>query len=314
MRLCRAAGWSGALGCPDGLISARPHGYNAGRPDDRRDASPTAQADGRASSRRRRTDRRTTTTGAGVIRGGIESRVDTSALRVALVEDDTELRDAILAPALTESGFDVAVFGNAAGLYRSLLHRSFDVVVLDVGLPDEDGFDVARYLRSLSSIGIVMLTGRATSPDRVRGLRHGADAYLTKPLDLDVLKATLHSLSRRLVVEDTHRVAAGTWRLGDGDWNLLAPDDVCIDLTASERSILRTLFDAKGQPVPREALIGCLTADVYDFDPHRLEMLVHRLRRKVSVGSRHPLPLRAVRGKGYVLAVAQAGKPAPLRA
>ena len=252
-----------------------------------------------------------------MIRGGIEARADTKALRVALVEDDAELRDAILAPALAESGFDVAAFGSAAGLYRSLLHRSFDVVVLDVGLPDEDGFDVARYLRSLSSIGIVMLTGRAASPDRVRGLRHGADAYLTKPIDLDVLMATLHSLSRRLVSEKAdkaERTVEGAWRLGDGDWNLLTPDDACIDLTASERSILRTLFDARGQPVTREALIAGLTGDVYDFDPHRLEMLVHRLRRKVAGGCRHPLPLRAVRGKGYVLAVTRGVSSAPARA
>lgn len=246
-----------------------------------------------------------------MISGSIESPMQSNALRVALVEDDAELRDAILVPALAESGFDVVPFGSAAALYRSLLHRTFDVVVLDVGLPDEDGFDVARYLRSLSSIGIVMLTGRAASPDRVRGLRHGADAYLTKPIDLDVLKATLQSLSRRLLAEETSRSDGGSWRLGDGDWNLLTPDDGCIDLTASERSILRTLFDAKGQPVQREELIACLTGDVYDFDPHRLEMLVHRLRRKVAGGCRHPLPLRAVRGKGYVLALGQAGRIAP---
>lgn len=235
-------------------------------------------------------------------RGVSESGTGRPPLRIALVEDDAELRDAILAPALVEAGFEVAAFGSAAALYRSLLHRSFDVVVLDLTLPDEDGFEVARYLRSLSSIGIVMLTGRGGSPDRVRGLRHGADAYLTKPLDIDLLTATLHSLSRRLEPSEAG-TSRGRWRLGDGDWNLLTPDGDCIDLTASERSILRTLFNADGQPVQREELIACLTGDVYDFDPHRLEMLVHRLRRKVAAGSRQALPLRAVRGKGYVLAV-----------
>lgn len=235
-------------------------------------------------------------------RGASESGTGTPALRIALVEDDAELRDAILAPALVDAGFEVAAFGSAAALYRSLLHRSFDVVVLDLTLPDEDGFEVARYLRSLSSIGIVMLTGRGGSPDRVRGLRHGADAYLTKPLDIDLLTATLHSLSRRLEPSEAG-TSRGRWQLGDGDWNLLTPDGDCIDLTASERSILRTLFNADGQPVQREELIACLTGDVYDFDPHRLEMLVHRLRRKVAAGSRQALPLRAVRGKGYVLAV-----------
>ena len=235
-------------------------------------------------------------------RGASESGTGTPALCIALVEDDAELRDAILAPALVDAGFEVAAFGSAAALYRSLLHRSFDVVVLDLTLPDEDGFEVARYLRSLSSIGIVMLTGRGGSPDRVRGLRQGADAYLTKPLDIDLLTATLHSLSRRLEPSEAG-TSRGRWQLGDGDWNLLTPDGDCIDLTASERSILRTLFNADGQPVRIEIVDVAGQAGDQFLALHRLEMLVHRLRRKVAAGSRQALPLRAVRGKGYVLAV-----------
>ncbi|HWU51514.1 MAG TPA: response regulator, partial [Tahibacter sp.] len=107
-----------------------------------------------------------------------------------------ELRDAILAPALRADGCSVVVAGSAAELYRAMLDRMPEIVVLDIRLPDQSGFEVARYLRENSSVGIVMLTGRVTAADRVRGLDLGADAYLTKPVDAAVVCATVRSVAR----------------------------------------------------------------------------------------------------------------------
>lgn len=220
--------------------------------------------------------------------------------RILLVEDDAELRDAILIPGLVESGFSVVGAGNAAELYRAMLSNTFDIVVLDVGLPDESGFDVARHLRSISSVGIVMLTARDSDPDRVRGLGVGADAYLAKPIDMALLVATLSSLARRLAMEPAQKPGA-LWRLTADAWHLLTPENHSIELTPTERIILRRLFTAPGRPVERDVLIADLVEDVSDFDPHRLEMYVHRLRRKIASVTPTELPLRAVRGKGYLL-------------
>ncbi len=220
--------------------------------------------------------------------------------RIVLVEDDSTLRDDILAPGLHEAGFDVATAGSAAHLYRCLRGGSFDIVVLDVRLPDGDGFEVARHLRSISSMGIVLLTGRASDGDRLLGLGAGADIYLVKPVEVDVLAATLRSLARR--VQSTP-VPKRVWRLGADGWHLHSPSGGSIELSTSERAILRRLFVHAGTPVLRADLIAALTDDADSFDPHRLEMTVHRLRAKVAAATDAAFPLRAIRGEGYLLAL-----------
>lgn len=218
--------------------------------------------------------------------------------RIILVEDDPELRDEILGPGLQDAGFYVTAAGSAAQLYQCLRGGQFDIVVLDVGLPDEDGFEVARHLRSISSVGIVLLTGRAADVDRLRGLGAGADIYLAKPIDVGVLAATLHNLARRV---QSAPVSTVPWRLGTEGWHLFSPDGNRIELSGPERAILRRLFVNAGQPVLRSDLIAALTDDATGFDPHRLEMTMHRLRRKVAAASAVAFPLRAIRGKGYLL-------------
>ncbi|MEO7067615.1 MAG: response regulator transcription factor [Rhodanobacter sp.] len=219
------------------------------------------------------------------------------SLRVLLVEDDAEIRDEILVPGLRNYGINVMGADCAATADQLMRENTFDIVVLDVGLPDESGFSVARRLRAGSSTGIVMLTGRSENPDRVRGLSEGADAYLTKPVALDVLVATLRSLGRRLLTS----VPAPTWQLTADDWCLRSPRGVDVALTLPERRILGRLMAGDGEPVSREALIAMLTEDIFDFDPHRLEMFVYRLRCKIAETCGETLPLRAVRGAGYVL-------------
>lgn len=235
-----------------------------------------------------------------------------SSMHIAVLEDDAELREAILLPGLRDFGFVVTGAGTAAELYRHMIRQRFDMVVLDIGLPDEDGLTVAGHLRELSDLGIVMLTGNRGKQDHLRALTQGADAYLSKPVDVDVLAATLHSLARRLKApagasaqNASVAQAAGQWHLDTDGWCLVAPNGTILALTAPERRLLHTLIDAAGQPVPREALIAALCKDVYDFDPHRLEMLVHRLRRKATDADAGVLPLLTSRGNGYLF-VAQA--------
>lgn len=231
--------------------------------------------------------------------------LENTSLRVALLEDDVVLRERILSPRLRDHGFDVIGLGSAAALERLLVAGVPDIIVLDVGLPDADGFELAQSLRSrFPAVGVVMLTGRQSPHDKVRGLVDGADAYLTKPVDMGLLAATLHSLARRLqvaAVNDDVAPQAG-WRLDAGGWRLLAPCGQAVALTRSERPLVRCLMQHSGEVVGREALIATLTSNTFEFDTHRLDSLIHRLRRKIAAGSAHPFPLSAVHGAGYVFA------------
>ncbi|NUS60335.1 MAG: response regulator transcription factor [Lysobacter sp.] len=225
------------------------------------------------------------------------------ALRLLLLEDDAALREDILVPGLAEYGFAVAGVATAAALYESLRAQAPDIVVLDVGLPDADGFSVAQAVRALMpNIGIILLTGHGATAEQVRGLSQGADAYLVKPAQIELLAATVHSLARRLRgVPAAPATQPQKWQFDAGDWCLIAPAGHTIPLTKTEHRVMARLASTLGQLVTREQLVAAVADDVHDFDPHRIESLIHRLRRKVLAHCGEPLPLKAIHGKGYVL-------------
>lgn len=230
--------------------------------------------------------------------------------RVAILEDDREPSNSMLVSGLREFGFDATAAGSAAELYRLMLKRPFDMVVLDIGPPDEDSLGMLRNLREISDLGIVMLSGKDSRAVRIRALSEGADAYLARPIDVELLAASLRSLARRLRSSPTSTdgmsqpvADAGRrtpWRLESNGWRLVSPAGASIDLTVPERSVLHALIAKAGTPVNRETLIAMLTRDVYDFDPHRLDMLVHRLRRKIAARTREVPPLLTARRAGYL--------------
>ena len=220
-----------------------------------------------------------------------------------VVEDDALFRDTVVVPALSDFGFRVTAVGTAQELAHVMDTDAPDIVVLDVGLPDGDGIALTERLYQSSSVGIVIVSGRHTQNDREQALTNGADAYLTKPVVMHELATTLRNLLRRL--RPATRPAAtkpSAWQLDSQGWCLLAPNGTSVALKAYERTILRTLFDALGEPVAREELITALGGDEL-FDPHRIEVLVYRLRSKVAKQASLVLPLNAVRGSGYVLAI-----------
>lgn len=222
--------------------------------------------------------------------------------RLAVVEDDAELREQIMLPALRRAGFDAVGLESALQFYRMWAGSPFDLVLLDVGLPDDDGVEIARHLRGLSpSLGIVMCTGHGRSADRMRGLRAGIDAYLVKPLEMEEVVETLRNVQGRQQGRDAPDAPGqGSWALDRHGWSLSAPSGATVTLNQAERQIMGILAARANQPVSRETLIAHLTSDVDGFDPHRLEMLVYRLRRKCMDASGEALPLKAVRGVGYL--------------
>lgn len=227
-------------------------------------------------------------------------------VHVVVLEDDDMLREQVLVPNLCRFGFQAAGISHPARLGDVFARQRPDIVVLDVGLPGRDGFSVCRDLRATQgNVGIVMLTGRADSVDRVRGLGEGADCYLAKPVDIDVLVASLHSLARRIrmspVAAPLRPQAVHEWSLDNGGWVLRSPEGQSVALTKTESRLVAALLRSPNEVVPREDLIRLLTDNVFEFDPHRLDSIIHRLRRKVREALGVPLPLNAVHGEGYVI-------------
>lgn len=219
-------------------------------------------------------------------------------LRIVVVEGGAGLRNEVLVLGLNSEGFSARGVANAAELYRCMAEETFDVVLIDIGLPDEEGFLIARHVRDTTSMGIVILSGFGSDAERLRGLQEGGDIYLSTPVNMQVLAATLRNLARRIRGREA---ASSGWRQEKGGWRLLAPNGRAVSLTLAERQLVELLFAQSGEPIHRERLIAKLAEDAHDFDPHRLETMVYRLRMKCEKETGAKLPLRAVRGIGYLL-------------
>jgi two-component system response regulator PhoP len=223
------------------------------------------------------------------------------SFKVAVLEDEPALLNDILVPGLTSLGFETEGFGAAKDLYRRMLAKSFDAIVLDICLPDENGFEVARYLRAHAKLVIVALSGlRLSEADKAK---MQADAWLMKPIDVEVIGAVLSDLHKRRQGNGAIKVVAKKWWFDPANWKLYSPDGRHVTLGLSERLIMEQLLSTPGEVVARDDLIVALTDSTYDFDPHRLEMLIHRLRRKVHKALDLHLPLQTVRGMGYTMLI-----------
>lgn len=224
--------------------------------------------------------------------------------RIAVVEDEDELRDLIVAE-LAGRGYCVVGLESAEALYRHMSVHTLDIVVLDIGLPGEDGLGVASHLRQLTSVGIILLTGRGGNGAMAQGLAKGADLFLVKPVDHDVLATAVVNLHRRLTTQSTladgQEAAAQAWMLSDGGWTLHGPGSRTLALSSAERTVLMRLFQQPSMPISKNELIEALTDQPWGFDPHRMDVLMHRLRGRVNNAFAKPLPLRVVRGIGYIL-------------
>lgn len=222
--------------------------------------------------------------------------------RVAFIEDDEELRDKLLGPGLEAYGFATRTFADADGFYRNWSPDAFDLLVVDVNLPGESGLRVIQRLRDEGSrIGMVALSASPIESVGLSAFQLGSDLYLVKPVTLGLLASVLHAVLRRTwSAADPGRIPAGEASDREG-WYLHGADGELIALTEAERTVVQRLRQEQGRPVCRETLIEALTSNTADFDPHRLEVLVHRLRRKLVRTAQPRLEIVTIRGSGYGL-------------
>lgn len=231
---------------------------------------------------------------------------------VIVVEDEESLREDLV-EFLEVHGFDARGVVDGTGLDQALAEAPADLIVLDVLLPGENGFQIARRLRRDREIGILMLTCLSGNQDQVEGLEAGADAYLVKDADLGVVEATLRTILRRLH-PTTHGPAtpeeaampaapsAKSWIMDPLTRSLGAPNGRSIKLTGTEKSFLEPLLDAPGMPVDRGALVGHLGKPDTEANRRNLDACAQRLRRKVEAEIGLKLPLDSIYGSGYVFA------------
>ncbi len=217
-------------------------------------------------------------------------------MRLLLVEDDEMLAEAI-AGALRQNNYVVDVVDTGVDADQLLSYEPFDIVILDVGLPGIDGFEVLRRLRKRKNhVPVLVLTARDELDDRVRGLDLGADDYLVKPVALIEIEARLRALIRRLQPKRA-TLESGPLVLdpvGRRAWLAEAP----LDLTAREWAILEYLMIREGQIVNKEALLNTLCSLDQAITLNAVEVYVSRLRSKIEPGG---IKIRTVRGFGYLL-------------
>ncbi|CAO3430632.1 response regulator transcription factor [Azospirillum endophyticum] len=249
--------------------------------------------------------------------------------RIIVVEDEADLRDDLV-EYLDRCGFEVRGASRGAELDQLLEAGPADVLVLDINLPDEDGFSVARRVRASSSAAIIMLTARSGLIDRVIGLELGADVYLVKPVDFREVEAQIKALIRRmqkgagpLPAAETHNPtpaaavpavtlahaavhpaangadARKAWVFDDIEWRIQPPAGGAVPLTATEYKFLSLLVTAPGEPVSRQDISIALTGRDWDPYSRSIDSLVRRLRIKVEERSGCALPVQAVHGVGY---------------
>ncbi len=220
-------------------------------------------------------------------------------MRLLLVEDDPEM-SRIAAEYLRRTGFSVDAALDGASAMRALRLNSYDAVVLDVRLPDADGFDLCRQLRAMGSEArVLMATARDAVEDRVLGLDIGADDYLVKPYAMAELAARLRAVLRRPAASVGTTLSVDDLTL-DTATRVAQRGTRVIELTTKEFAVLEVLMRQPGAVLTREAISASAWDDNYDPFSNVIDVYLSRLRRKIDLPGETPL-LATVRGAGYRL-------------
>jgi DNA-binding response OmpR family regulator len=228
---------------------------------------------------------------------------------IAIVDDEPDITQ-LLAGYLSRQGFRVSALGSGHALIELMSADRPDLVLLDLGLPGEDGFAIARKLRERWQCGLIIVTGRGDAVDKVVGLEIGADDYVTKPFDLRELLARIKAVLRRLVpaAEGTaapqaprERLCFDGWELDVAARRLLDRSGEPVLLTGGEFDLLCVLAQHAGRVLSRDFLLEQTRGrDAAPFD-RTIDVQIGRLRRKLGDDADDPLIIKSVRGVGYVL-------------
>jgi two-component system OmpR family response regulator len=226
-------------------------------------------------------------------------------LSVLLVDDDIQIRQ-LLSEYLATFGIGVVAVADGKAMAEALGKATFDMVILDLMLPGEDGLTLCRNLRTVSSIPILMLTARGETLDRVIGLEVGADDYIVKPFEPRELVARIQTILRRVKggrdtpKEPENRVAFLGWQLNYVLRQLISPEELVIPLSNAEFRLLKVFIEHPGRVLTRDFLLDQARGRDMDLFDRSIDLLVSRLRQKLGDDSRTPGIIKTVRGEGYL--------------
>lgn len=226
------------------------------------------------------------------------------AERILIVDDDTRL-SAMLADYLAGNGFAVHTAATAAAGLADLGRRAPDAVILDIMLPDFDGFETCRRMRAVSDVPILMLTAKGEETDRIVGLELGADDYLPKPFNPRELLARLKAILRRRGSSGNSRVLRfGRLEIDPGSRSARIGGRECA-LTSYQFDLLATMAENPGRTLSRDQLMEMVRGEELEAFDRSIDVHISRIRAAIEDDPKHPRRIVTVRGLGYVFARSQ---------
>ena len=232
---------------------------------------------------------------------------DASFNQIIIVEDEPAFRD-MISKYVAKKGFEVALAGSAIEFYREFEKKQFALAIVDIGLPDQNGLVLTKYIRANSTTRVVLLTGDTSLDRRIEGYEAGADVYLTKPVNFRLLDAALGStlmrvaehsavLSDKAAIKLENSGDSHVWALRTEEWTLITPCGERLHLTSKELTFIHTLAEAQNAPVSRNTLLDKLGYTHDEFGNRSLESMIYRLRKKISPNL--DTPIKTLNGTGY---------------
>ena len=227
---------------------------------------------------------------------------------ILIVDDDERLRRTV-SRSLKKEGYVVREAGTGEEMRKRLAAEAVDLVILDLMLPDDDGLNLAREVRSQSDVGIIMLTGKVGTIDKIVGLEVGADDYLTKPFDHRELLARVRTILRRVPKEKKRALESSIssvrfegWTLDLVTQELKSPSGDLVYLTGNQFQLLVSLVTQAEQPLSRKAISELMGGRNWLPLNRSVDVLVGKLRKKIEVDPKAPKLIKTVRGVGYKFA------------
>jgi len=225
---------------------------------------------------------------------------------ILVVDDQREICD-LLDEYLSQQGYRVSTAYDGAGMRRIMAQSTVDLVILDLILPGEDGLIFARWLRENFRVGIIILSGRGETVDRILGLEMGADDYLPKPFELRELLAHIKSVLRRASIRNTTGRSALRSRPRFAEWNLdlpsrqlLSPSGNEVRLTTGEYDLLVAFVNNANLVLSRDRLVDLARNREAERFDRTIDVQVARLRRKIEDDPENPAMIKTVQRKGYI--------------
>ncbi|MEE8213574.1 MAG: response regulator [Alphaproteobacteria bacterium] len=224
-----------------------------------------------------------------------------------LIVEDDELVQSLLAAYIQNEGFKVSLAANGKEMLACIDSESIDLILLDLGLPDEDGLVLARQVRARSSLPIIVLTARKEQKDRLAALEIGADDYLTKPFDPEELVLRVRNMLGRTDTGTANETLQGRtevfrfegWTLDAGDHSLIDGKDKKVSLTRAEFNLLAAMVKAPNRVLSRDYLLDAVSQDADAPTDRLIDVLVSRVRKKIEKDPKKPGIITTVVGCGY---------------